>query len=69
MQFFLQRGRIVCVDQVAGAGFRRNDRVTVDVFLVDVGKTIKNVDLNSRIRYYHNFIFFWLKIHLKFYEP
>jgi len=45
-----QRGRIVCVDQVAGAGFRRNDRVTVDVFLVDVGKTIKNVDLNSRIR-------------------
>lgn len=45
-----QRGRIVCVDQVAGAGFRRNDRVTVDVFLVDAGKTIKNVDINSRIR-------------------
>jgi len=45
-----QRGRITSVDHVAGAMFQTNDRVKVDVFLVDAGKTIKNIDVTTRIR-------------------
>jgi len=45
-----QRGKITSVDYTAGPTFSRNDRVTVDVFLVDVGKELKNVDVATRIR-------------------
>lgn len=45
-----QRGRISSVDYVGGALFQTNDQIKVDVFLVDVGKTIKNIDVNTRIR-------------------
>jgi len=45
-----QRGKISSVDHIAGPTFSRNDKVLVDVFLVDVGKTLRNVDVASRIR-------------------
>jgi len=45
-----QRGKITSVDHIAGPTFHRNDKVLVDVFLVDVGKTLKDVEVSSRIR-------------------
>jgi len=45
-----QRAKILSVDHVVGRMFDANDQIKVDVFLLDAGKTIKNIDVATRIR-------------------